>query len=65
MTAGTRASSLGGRAGIMEYDAGLPGAHAELRAAEEWSDVIVRVGRECIDRCRENARRSAREGAMR
>lgn len=56
---------IGERAAIMEYDAGLPRAEAERRAAVEWSDLIVRVGRECIDRCRENARRSAREGAMR
>lgn len=51
---------IGERAAIMEYDAGLPRAEAERRAAMEWSDLIVRVGRECIDRCRENARRAAR-----
>lgn len=56
---------LNERAAIMEYDAGLPRAEAERRAAVEWSDLIVRVGRECIEHSRENARRSAREGAMR
>lgn len=53
---------IGERAAIMEYDAGLPRAEAELRASREWDAFIVRVGRECIEQCHENARRSAREG---
>ena len=43
---------IGERAAIMEYDAGLPRAEAERRAAWVWSAMIERVARVEIARSR-------------
>lgn len=55
------------RAAIMEYDAGLPRAEAERRAAMEWSAYIERIGRANIAECRRNhaALVASRKGWMR